>query len=93
MHAFLQMVTDSFHAEAKAALRALEFAVELGFRDVIVKGVIGNFQTISFLRVSKAANNAALALARNGLKSDGDEIWLEDWPSFLHPIIVQEASY
>uniref|UniRef100_A0A7N2LRV2 RNase H type-1 domain-containing protein n=1 Tax=Quercus lobata TaxID=97700 RepID=A0A7N2LRV2_QUELO len=73
-------VQDSEEAEALACRRAMEFAVEVGFLEVILEG--DNVTVMKSLISLKpnSANSVAHALAKHASEVDDELVWLEDCP-------------
>ncbi|XP_030939010.1 uncharacterized protein LOC115963910 [Quercus lobata] len=79
-------VRDSEEVEVFACRKALEFAIDAGFMEIILEG--DSFRSISINCVRRTANGVAHALAGFTRLIDDDIVWLEE-----DPLTVVDALY
>ncbi|KAL4598870.1 hypothetical protein ACB092_11G088100 [Castanea dentata] len=78
MSAKCPQVQDSMEAEVLACRRALEFAIDIGFSELVIEG--DNAQWAEIKLVGRDANGVAHSLARYAKTIAEDVYWLEDSP-------------
>ncbi|MBA0760086.1 hypothetical protein Gotri_022868 [Gossypium trilobum] len=76
-------------AEALAILHGLQFALDLGFSNVILesdsrlvdaKNLARKFQCCRFQFIAREGNGAAHVMVVQGMRAEGDSFWVEDEP-------------
>lgn len=89
---------DAFVAEARACGRALTFAIEMGFRKILIEGdslsiikeLKKNVEGISSHFVQREANMAAHALTMEGRQRCVPQFWVEEAPINVERVVTAD---
>ncbi|MFQ6619769.1 hypothetical protein Gotur_000636, partial [Gossypium turneri] len=71
-------------AEALVVLHGLQFALDLGFSNVILES------DSRLVLIAREGNGAAHVMAIEGMRTEGDSFWVEDVP--LKALVVADSD-
>ncbi|KAK5785518.1 hypothetical protein PVK06_040110 [Gossypium arboreum] len=84
---FSDMV-DAFMAEARVCERALLFAINMGFRHLVVE----DFDEISYLFVPRLVNSVAQTLAMECRRRRHSGFWIDEVPDSVKMLVTKDQT-